>query len=94
MWPFKKKEVTPKIHSPSLLDYVGWRTNMWVVTPDGVGIIFKLGKICEIHLVDSEGLTVLIRDYDILFLRQAQFAEIPKARRQFSKEVANSLGYK
>lgn len=93
MWPFTKKEVTPKVLNPILLDYIGWRPNMWVVTPDGVGIIFKLGKICEIHLVDENGVTVLVREYNILSLRQAKFLEIPKARRGFSKETAASLGY-
>ena len=74
---------------------IGWRNNMWVVTPDGIGIIFKLGVKSEVHLVDTSGVTVAVNVYDINVLRQASFAEIPSPRRRhISKEKAFALGYK
>lgn len=94
MWPFKKKEIPSKIFPAAMVDYIGWRTSMWVMTPDGIGIIFKLGTECEIHLTDRDGFTMASKMYPILSLRQALFSEIPQARRHFSKETAYSLGYK
>jgi hypothetical protein len=93
---FKKKEVQEKdkIVPTNLIDYIGWRNNMWVMTPDGIGIVFKLGTDVEVHIVDKDGYTMQSKLYPILALRQALFNEIPKARRHFTKEQASKLGYK
>lgn len=91
---FKKQElpvkVTPKIVSS---DLINWRPNMWVMTPDGIGIIFKLDVNAEVHLTDEKGLTVESKVYPIAILRQAKFTEIPVFRRKITKEVAANLGY-
>lgn len=95
MWPFTKKApLVEKPIVPTLIDYIGWRNNMWVMTPDGIGIVFKLGKDCEVHLTDSDGYTMQSKVYSILALRQATFDEIPKARRGFTRTTAFKLGYK
>lgn len=102
MWPFTKKKEEPIVAAPvvetatprTLVDYIGWRENMWVVTPDGVGIVFKLGVDTEVHMVDADGYTLYSKVYPILSLRQAKYEEIPLARRGISVEDASALGYK
>lgn len=89
----KKKPVeksTTAVYAPDLMN---WRSNMWVMTPDGIGIIFKLGVDSEVHLTDEKGLTVESKMYPIAILRQAKFNEIPIFRRKITKEVAANLGY-
>lgn len=76
--------------------FKNWRNNMWVMTPDGLGIIFNLGELSSIvHLVDKkEGmLTIAEMSYPTQALRQAKFDELPKKRRNFSKGQAERLGY-
>ena len=95
MWPFtKKKEQEVKVIPTTLVDYIGWRNNMWVMTPDGVGIVFKLGTEVDVHLTDANGDMITSKVYPILALRQALFKEIPQKRRGITKEVASTLGYK
>lgn len=94
MWPFKQKDDgMVKIHPSTLVGYLGWRNNMWVMTPDGVGVLFKLGTESDVHLTDKDGITVDSKSYPILALRQAKFLEIPTPRRGFSKQTAANLGY-
>lgn len=88
---FKRKEVVQPERKPVAL--IGWRPNMWVMTPDGIGIIFKLGMESEVHLTDDKGLTIESKVYPIGVLRQAKFTEIPVFRRKVTKEVAANLGY-
>lgn len=88
---FKKKEVVQPQRPP--VELIGWRSNMWVMTPDGIGIIFKLGMESEVHLTDEKGLTTSSKVYPIATLRQAKFTEIPAFRRKLTKEVASDLGY-
>lgn len=90
---FKKKDVPAKKGVDFSPEVANWRPNMWVMTPDGVGIIFKLGVECEVHLTDASGVTFLIKLYPIAILRQARLMEIPAARRKITKEIATKLGY-
>jgi hypothetical protein len=70
-----------------------WRNNMWVMTPEGPGIIFALGVPCVVHMVDTtDGTTVKSTVFDPSQLRQALYMEIPEIRRG-PKEKANRLGY-
>lgn len=74
----------------------GWRNNMWVMTPDGIGIMFNLAEYSSIvHIVDKEdGLTTIAEmSYPTQALRQAKFEEIPSKRRNFSPGQAERLGY-
>lgn len=68
---------------------------MWVVTEDGVGILFKLGThTSEIHLVDvKDGSTKMVVTKETSTLRQALYKEIPENRRGASKEWFQSRGY-
>ena len=68
---------------------------MWVMTEDGVGVLFKLGTwTSEIHLVDEEdGTTKLITTKSTSSIRQARYEEIPLCRRGASKEWFNKRGY-
>jgi len=88
---FKGKEAPKKDNVP--LELLNWRNNMWVMSPDGIGIIFKLGVESEVHLTDEKGLTVASKIYPTVSLRQAKFNEIPIFRRKITKEVAANLGY-
>jgi hypothetical protein len=70
-----------------------WRNNMWVMTPDGVGIMFAIAEPALVHLVSGDtGETVASKLYSTASLRQAKYAEIP-ACRQCSPEKAARLGY-
>lgn len=71
-----------------------WRNNMWVMSPKGVGIIFKLGDQCEVHLVNSDGTTKESVLLPVLQLRQATWDEIPAARQMVTRERGLYLGYK
>jgi hypothetical protein len=71
-----------------------WRNNMWVMTPKGIGIMFKMGTPCCIHLVNPEnGLTIEPWFFPIGQLRQAKWEEIPECRRMISREKGRRLGY-
>ena len=70
-----------------------WRNNMWVMTPEGVGILFEMAVPCTVHLVDkSNGETIKVIKADPSQIRQAKYVEIPECRRG-SVERANELGY-
>lgn len=69
-----------------------WRNNMWVMTPDGVGIIFKLEEPVTVHLVDDKGVTIASTQYQSSRIRIAKFEEIPACRR-CTYERAKQLGY-
>ena len=70
-----------------------WRNNMWVMTPEGVGILFQMGVPCVVHIVDKlTGETTKVIKVDPSTIRQAKYAEIPENRRG-SVERANQLGY-
>lgn len=72
------------------------RKGMWVVDGDGsVGIVaaFNGDGTVEVHNVDGDGTTTLIRPaISAAGLRQAFCSEIPEARRP-AEDVAASLGY-
>lgn len=72
-----------------------WRNNMWVMSPQGIGILFKLDHISEVHLVDNvTGETVSKAHFPLNALRQAKLNEIPKIRKMgLTKEKAAYLGY-
>lgn len=69
-----------------------WRNNMWIMTPDGVGIVFDLREPVRVHLVDANGITVGDKEYSSLSLRQAKYLEIPESRRG-DPTKAKRLGY-
>jgi hypothetical protein len=89
---FHHKAEEKKYEKPPI-KFLNWRNNMWVVTPDGVGIIFRLDIESLVHLVDYNGNTVSEKYYPTLALRQAKYLEIPAARRGFTKEAAYIMGY-
>lgn len=93
MFGFLSRFIRPKEYVIKPLSLLGWRNHMWVMTPDGIGIIFKLDVESEVHLTDSNGLTVDKRIYPTTALRQAKLKEIPKERMKCSKAQANALGY-
>lgn len=71
-----------------------WRNNMWVMTPEGVGVIFELKEPVRVHLVNtSTGETVADKLFDSSTIRQATYTEIPEIRRGISAERAAQLGY-
>ena len=70
-----------------------WRNNMWVVTPNGVGVLFQIGEPCLVHLVDPQtGVTIKEALYQSTKLRQARYLEIPECRRG-DEDKAARLGY-
>lgn len=74
----------------------GWRNNMWVMDNElrKVGIIVKLGEVCEVHNVDLiSGETTNIYHAPLTQLRQAKWLEIPEVRRGITKQAAEALGY-
>lgn len=73
---------------------MAFRRNMWVMTDEGIGIIYALSEVCEIHLVDKDDGTTRMSVYkNINDLRQAKYLEIPEIRRGSSKEWFNKKGY-
>lgn len=72
-----------------------FRNNMWVMTEQGIGILFSYSQFAsEVHLVDeNDGTTRLITHLGTNTLRQARYDEIPECRRGASKEWFNSKGY-
>jgi hypothetical protein len=86
--------IEPSVELKSSLQMVSFRENMWVMTPQGVGILFKIGQPCDIHLVnETTGETIKNINFLISDLRQARFHEIPASRQGISKEKATALGY-
>jgi len=73
----------------------GWRTGMWVMSPDSrPAIIHSMGDVCIIHIVNtSTGETVESVSCPLNGLRQLKWAEIPECRRSITKEQAEALGY-
>jgi hypothetical protein len=98
---FKKKTpevvepvVVPDVEFRSTLQMVKFRLNMWVMTPHGVGILFKIDTPCEIHLVSpATGETTSVVTADLANIRQARFDEIPGARQGIDRARAKELGY-
>lgn len=86
------KKIKP-VRSEVPLELLNWRNNMWVMTPDGIGIIFKLGIESEVHLTNEKGITVATAIYPTQALRQAKLKEIPAARMKCSPAQAALLGY-
>lgn len=86
--PFNRRQVVISTEPKTI-----WRNNMWVITPAGLGIIFRLGEPSEVHIVDEGGLTTDVRQFSTEVLRQAYYSEIPENRRG-SVEKATRLGYK
>lgn len=93
MWnPLRKKPKT-EVLLP-VVKKVQWRNNMWVVTEDGVGILFDYGPVDSVvHLVNPDGTTKESKTYKSLMLRQAKWNEIPQNRRGVDRTTANYLGY-
>ena len=71
------------------------RNNMWVMTPDGVGILFVLNEpVSTVHMVDEEeGTTFAEVSFATRVLRQAKYDEIPECRKGMSKQWYNKKGY-
>lgn len=72
-----------------------WRNNMWVMTPYGIGILFKIGNPNTVHLVDPKTGETL-KEISVVHnsLRQAKLAEIPASRKVgLTPERATRLGY-
>jgi hypothetical protein len=70
-----------------------WRNNMWVMTPEGPGIIFRLQEPVLVHLVNiSNGETRAEVLYASEHIRQAKYMEIPECRRG-DKTKLTALGY-
>jgi L-rhamnose isomerase len=93
MWnPFKPKTNTSVISSD--VTKTQWRRNMWVMTPDGVGVLQEMRPDKYVsHLVDKDGLTLSSAEHYPQDVRQAKWMEIPAFRRQVSDDVAKHLGY-
>lgn len=69
------------------------RKGMWVVAPQGVGIlVLHKARRPELHLTNEQGGTRLIVPVDPTTLRQAKLAEIPLPRRPDAQRGA-ALGY-
>lgn len=102
MWnPFKKKpstftfpgEMRVSLGKPNTSN---WRTGMWVMLQDKVGILHKIdGDVAEVHLVDPKtGDTTLVVPQNLSGLRQCKYAEIPDVRKTgFPPELAKEYGY-
>jgi hypothetical protein len=71
------------------------RNNMWVMTPDGIGILFQyMIPVSKVHMVDEEdGTTFAEVAYSTSALRQAKYNEIPECRRGMDKKWFNRKGY-
>lgn len=71
------------------------RNNMWVMTPDGIGIVYTYNEpVSTIHLVDADdGTTFAEVFYSSNQVRQATYEEIPECRRGASKEWFYKRGY-
>lgn len=92
----KVEPVTPKTKTVVIdtnVQKTAWRNNMWVMTPDGVGIIFKLAEPCTVHLVNTTtGDTIKEIFCKSDTIRQAKYLEIPACRRG-DEDKARKLGY-
>jgi len=86
---FKSK---PVVETPPVIKSL-WRNNMWVMAPQGVGVLFALGAPCIVHLVDEIGETKGVVQLPAEQLRQAKWDEIPESRRGVSRERGLYLGY-
>lgn len=71
------------------------RIGMWVMTPEGMGIVagFASALEAEVHLTDSNGLTVESKTFYAQQLSQAKLSDIP-AWRQPDAARAEKLGYR
>lgn len=65
------------------------------MSPYGIGILFKLDTMCDVHLVDVKtGETTSCISVPLNGLRQAKLEEIPACRRVgLTPERAQYLGY-
>jgi len=94
MWDIFKKKKQTNIVIPTRLKKTELRNNMWVMTPQGVGILFNLQPESSlVHLTNDKGETtkdifVITKD-----LRQAKWLEIPEPRRGVDREQGYHLGY-
>jgi hypothetical protein len=72
-----------------------WRNNMWVMSPYGIGVLFRLDTMCDVHLVDMKtGETTSCINVPLQALRQAKLAEIPSCRTKgLTSDRAAYLGY-
>ncbi len=93
MWPFKELFNTAKREPVNVIK--NWRNGMWVVASSNrVGVLYRLGDPCEVHLVDRQSGETVEQIYcPLTELRQAKFGEIPECRRGITKERAEALGY-
>ena len=90
----KKLEEIPQINTvKTQLAKSLWRNNMWVMTPQGIGVLFKCDEPSLVHLVNDNGTTKESLAVHLNQLRQAKWLEIPECRRLVSEERAYSLGY-
>jgi hypothetical protein len=86
--------IVPDTEFRSTIQMVQFRQNMWVMTPRGVGILFRIGSPCEVHLVsEANGHTIDIISADLSTIRQARYDEIPGSRQGIDRDRAKSLGY-
>lgn len=109
--PFKKNVIIPDVvpepptsfviepSKPQVKTFtsntVQWRTGMWVMEGNRVGILHKMDGVGnELHYVDPEtGETTLAAYVSLDQLRQAKFSEIPSCRCGVTLETARGLGY-
>ena len=93
MWPFKQLFNLTTKEPVNVIK--NWRNGMWVVASGNrVGVLYKLGDPCEVHLVNpTTGETTNQISCQLTELRQAKFGEIPECRRGITKERAEALGY-
>lgn len=88
-----RKEKGTVVLSPTVVQRSPWRNNMWVMTPDGVGIVFDLREPVLVHIVNTiDGTTKYAKEFSSSELRQAKWLEIP-ANRRGDPEKAKRLGY-
>lgn len=95
MWnPFKSKTSNSSVLTTQVKK-TEWRNNMWVSSPDGVGILFNMKDptSCIVHLVGNDGITIKEVKHNIQHLAQAKWIEIPETRRNIDKERGLYLGY-
>jgi hypothetical protein len=101
MWSFFKKEqpktleINADIKLVKEVNTSAFRSGMWIVSDNRVGILHKLqGVDAEVHYVDvATGDTVVIINTTIDNLRQAKYTEIPLVRRGIDLQTAKRLGY-
>lgn len=90
---FSKLTTLVKVKQKPELPTKMWRSGMWVVYQTKPAILVTVDTPCVIHLVDEQGVTYKSESVGIEQLRQANYSDIPVARRGVTLEKAKELGY-